>query len=485
VAQETDSEKIARLEREIERLKAENERLRHTLEEALRAGKRQAAPFSRRAPKAHPEKPGRKTGDRYGRACRRPIPAAVEEVVDALLPERCPHCGGECAESGIISQYQTEIPPPRVEGIEFRIHVGRCQRCGRRVHGRHSRQTSNAVGGAASQLGPRALALATQLNKGVGLPYGKTAAVMEEAFGLRVSRGGLCQALARVARKAEPTYEELVEQIRSSASVTPDETGWKVGGQLWWMWVFSSPQSTVYSIQPGRGFQQAAAVLGSDFDGFLVRDGWGVYRSFSRAVHQTCVAHLLRRCREMIAVTGLGAGQLPRTVQGILQHALRLRDRRDRDHVRGHGLAVARGRLEARLDRVLQRRYRSAENQRLAHHLLRERDAVFPFLYCPGLEATNWRAEQAIRPMVVTRKVWGGNRTPRGAHTQGVLLSLLQTCRQQHRPIQPVLQQLLCSPHPIALNFTAPHRSPPQPSVPLENSRAHLSAISGIRVVAR
>src|ERR1019366_1624679 len=106
--------------------------------------------------------------------------------------------------------------------------------------------------------------------------------------------------------------------------------------------------------------------------------------------------------------------------------------------------------------------YRSVENQRLAHHLLRERDAVFPFLYCPGLEATNWRAEQAIRPMVVTRKVWGGNRTARGANTQGVLLSLFQTCRQQHRPNQPVLQQLLCSPHPIALNFTAPHRSPLQ-----------------------
>jgi len=69
------------------------------------------------------------------------------------------------------------------------------------VQGRHPRQTSDAIGSAASQLGPRALALATQLNKGLGLPYGKTAAVLEEAFGLRVSRGGLCQAIARVAHK--------------------------------------------------------------------------------------------------------------------------------------------------------------------------------------------------------------------------------------------------------------------------------------------
>lgn len=111
-------------------------------------------------------------------------------------------------------------------------------------------------------------------NKGLGLPYGKSAAGLEEAFGLRVSRAGLCQGLERVARKAEPTYAARVEQVRASPSVTPDKTGWKVGGQRWWMWAFSSAQVTVYSIQPGRGLEQAAAVLGAGFEGFLVRDGW-------------------------------------------------------------------------------------------------------------------------------------------------------------------------------------------------------------------
>ncbi|MGC2766053.1 MAG: transposase, partial [Candidatus Acidiferrum sp.] len=130
----------------------------------------------------------------------------------------------------------------------------------------------------------------------------RAAAVLENAFGLRVSRGGLAQAFERVAKKAEPTYEKLVERIRGSPSVTPDETGWKVGGQLWWMWAFSSAAVTVYSIQPGRGFEQAAVVLGTEYDGFLVRDGWIVYRGFSQAIHQTCLAHLLRRCREMMAV---------------------------------------------------------------------------------------------------------------------------------------------------------------------------------------
>jgi hypothetical protein len=96
----------------------------------------------------------------------------------------------------------------------------------------------------------------------MGLSYGKTAAVLETAFGLQVSRGGLAQAFARVAEKAEPTYQQLVQQIRGSPSVTSDEAGWKVGGQLWWMWAFSNEKLTVYSIQPGRGYEQATAIVG-------------------------------------------------------------------------------------------------------------------------------------------------------------------------------------------------------------------------------
>lgn len=454
MAEVTSAEKIAQLEREIEALKKENARLQRLLEEALRAVKRQAAPFSRQNPKAAPEKPGRKPGKSYGRPYRRPVPDHVDEVIEVPLPSRCPRCRGELEECETVSQFQTEIPEPRVERVEFRIHVGRCRNCRRRVQGRHPRQTSDAVGSAASQLGPRALALATQLNKGLGLPYGKTAAVLQQAFGLQVSRGGLCQAMDRIAHKAEPTYQALVEEVRRSPSVTPDETGWRVGGQLWWMWAFSTSQVTVYSIQPGRGFEQAATVLGADFAGFLVRDGWVIYRQFVQALHQTCLSHLLRRCREMILVAGKGQAEFPRTVEAILADALQLRDRRDHGQISERGVAVARGRLEARLDRSLKCRYRSLPNRRLANHLLRERDALFLFLICPGLEATNWRAEQAIRPMVVTRKVWGGNRTSRGAHTQGVLVSILQTCRQQLRSPSSVLRNLICSPQPNALDLT-------------------------------
>jgi transposase len=49
------------------------------------------------------------------------------------------------------------------------------------------------------------------------------------------------------------------------------------------------------------------------------------------------------------------------------------------------------------------------------------------------MEPTNWEGEQAIRPAVVNRKVWGGNRTWAGAHAQEVLMSVLETCKRTGR----------------------------------------------------
>ncbi len=455
---ETDAEKIARLERENQQLRQEIERLRRELEKALRAVKRQAAPFSRGTPKNNPQKPGRKPGGCYGRKGHRPVPPCVDETLEAALPAACPECGGQVTETEVVDQYQTEIPTPRVQHIRFRVHVGCCERCGQRVQGRHPRQTSDAMGSAASQLGPRAVALATQLNKGLGLPYGKTAQVLKEGWGLEVTRGGVCQAIARAGRKAEPTYRQMIEQVRASPAVTPDETGWKVAGMLWWLWTFATPEMTLYAIQAGRGFEQAATVLGKDFAGRLTRDGWIVYLKFEQALHQTCLAHLIRRCGEMIDVATPAAARFPQTVKDILQAALDLRDRRDAGRIGERGLAVVRGRLEARLDRALERRYRAAANERFANHLYRERSYIFTFLYYPGLDATNWRGEQAIRPAVVARKVWGGNRTPQGAHTQEILTSVLQTARQQKCSAATLLIDMLCSPIKKAWNLLLPVR---------------------------
>ena len=108
------------------------------------------------------------------------------------------------------------------------------------------------------------------------------------------------------------------------------------------------------------------------------------------------------------------------------------------------------------MDRLLARSYRDPANRRLANHLRRERPYLFTFLYCPGLDATNNAAERALRPLVVARKNWGGNRTDKGAHAQAVLSSILATARQQGKNPLNVLIDLLVSPNMSRVLDVAP-----------------------------
>ena len=441
-----------RLVRETERLKQETERLRRELEAALRASKRQAAPHSRGTPKASPQRPGRKPGRRYGRQACRPIPARVDERITVPLPERCPHCGGAVEQESGETQFQEEIVRQTVVR-RFDIAVGRCCHCRRRVQGRHRLQTSDAVGVGNVQLGPEALTLAAILNKQMGLSLGHTRQVLSYGFGLKVSRGGLYRALARMAGRAEPTYNGLVESARRAPVNGMDETGWKVGGKLHWLHVAVSAKVTVYAILPGRGYEQAVMILGAEYDGFLIHDGWAPYYRFQFAFHQSCLAHLLKRCREMAQIASPAALAFPRAVGDLLEASLQLRDRYERGEISECGLSIATGRLEIKLDRMLETRRRNAANRRLARHLEHELLWLFTFLHCPGLDATNNAAERAIRGMVIARKVWGGNRTWKGAHTQEVLVSVLRTCWQQGKDAFTRCVRLLRAPRAVILDI--------------------------------
>jgi len=443
---------LRRSENERTRLRRDNERLREELEMARRRANRQAAPFSRGLPKANPDRPGRKAGRAYGRRAHRPVPARIDVTHDVPLPGQCPACGGAVRRRRVVSQFQEDLPVQRPLVREFRIAIGQCRRCHRRIQGRHPLQTSDALGAAAVQLGPHAVALAVILNKQLGLSFGKIAQLLRDRFGLPVTRGGLVHAVHRAARQAQPTYEGLCATIRGSPVVTPDETGWKVGGYLYWLWAFATPETTVYAIQNGRGFAEAAAILGADYAGVLQRDGWAPYRQFTQAAHQTCLAHLLRRCRTLRL--DYPHHRFASRVDQLLRAALDTRARHQRGEVSDQGLAVARGHYINRLGRLLTARPSClADARRFAAHLTAEYDAVFSFLFDPTLDVTNWRAEHALRPAVITRKTCGGgNRTLHGAQTQQILASVLRTAQQRGLDSTDLVTTLLRTPIPIALD---------------------------------
>ena len=291
---------LVRAERERDRLQRENERLKHELDLARRAAKRQAAPFSKGAPSPSPRRAGRRPGRHHGRHRHRPRPPCVDEVIAVPLPAACPHCAGPVHATRVAAQYQEELPVVRPIVRRFDVPIGRCGCCGRRVQGRHRLQTSDALGAAAVQLGPQAVALIVILNNQLGLSHGKVATLLRERFGVTVTPSTVTRALHRAARQAQPTYRALRAAIRGSPVVAPDETGWKVNGRLQWLWAFATPETTVYAIQPGRGFPQAAAVLGAAYAGVLVRDGWAPYR------HWLCTSScaIAKFMAEAVAVIG-------------------------------------------------------------------------------------------------------------------------------------------------------------------------------------
>jgi transposase len=437
---------IARLEARVAELETQVQRLTALLEQAQRTNKRQAAPFSKGTPKPDPKPSGRKPGGDYGKPAFRsaPPPGKIDEVHEAVLPQQCLACGGTVHETQAACQYQVEIPRKPIYR-KFNVPVGECTTCGRRVQGRHALQTSDALGAAASQLGPDLQAAIVQLNKDAGLSHGKIQRWMKNMFGIELSRGGSVQAMLRAARRCRPTYQALVRAMPAQNAVTCDETGWRIGGLLAWLHVFVARRVTVYAIDRKRGVEVAAKVLGWDYAGALIHDGWAPYDGFWKAIHQQCLAHLLRRCREMIEAARGAATRFPRQIKEVLREALDLRRRRDAGKVSDYGVAVTRGRLGKRLDRLLYRTRANPANERLAKHLYGHRDQLLTFLEHPGLDATNWRAEQAIRPAVVNRKVWGGNRTETGARAQSILMSVLRTCAQQDRDFLTFLSRLLCA----------------------------------------
>jgi len=423
--------RVTEQEGRIEKQERRIAQLEKIIEELRRGGKRQAAPFSKGEPKSDPQRPGRKPAERYGKRACRPVPEQVDETIEVNGPVRCEVCSGPVRVAGEERQYQIDLPEIRPQTTEFVLQISECTQCGHRMRGRHPRQTSQAVGPAGVQIGPGVISLAVFLNKVGGLSYGKITTVLEQMADFRVARSTLCRALLRTATKSQPIYQELVETIRTSPVVYPDESGWREGGVRAWLWAFTNLHETVYLIARGRGFAEASAILGKEYAGILVADGWAPYRCFVHARHQTCLAHLLRRCREMLETAQGGAVRFPRRVQEILRAALAVRDRQQAKTISPQDVQIAKEHLTAQMDRLLSGCFTHEGNRRLAKHLRCNQEALFLFLDREDIEATNWPAEHAIRPAVVNRKSCAGNRTRRGTEAQAVLMSLQRTFQQR------------------------------------------------------
>lgn len=432
--------------KQVAELEARVAELTRLLDDATRAAKRQAAPFRKAPPKPDPKTPGRKSGDAHGQHAHRPPPPAegFVECHEANLPDACPHCSGTLVETSTAEQFQTEIPrQPLIR--KFTIHRGRCARCGRRTQGRHPLQTSDALGAAASQIGPDAQAAVALLHTQAGLSHGKVATVFRALFGITLSRGASAQINGRVGTRLEPDYRHILDAVKASEQIAADETGWRVGGRNAWLHVWVGDEASAYAIDSKRSADALERVIGIDWSGVLSHDGFASYDRFGGVIHQSCLAHVLRRARDLLACASRGAVRFPRQVIALFTEAIhernQLGDRVESDAERER----RRSGFDDRLLELVSRHRAVPAYATLSKHLRRHLEQWFGFVFDPSIEPTNWKAEQAIRPAVVNRKVWGGNRTRAGADAQQVLMSVFETCRRHARGVLGFVRDTLCA----------------------------------------
>src|SRR5271157_5503430 len=192
-----------------------------------------------------PKLPGRERG--HPGAFRRK-PDHIDEDIEVQLCF-CPHCGGtQFKDHNAIEQLIEDIPPVRPQVTRLTTYQATCVQCGQSLRSTHPLQMSLAIGAAGVQLGPRALAVAADLNKAKGLSMRKACAVLRDCFGLQLSSGGLSQALDRLAAKVKPQYDALATELRQAPALHSDETSWWVAGPGWWLWVFTTQLLTFYVV---------------------------------------------------------------------------------------------------------------------------------------------------------------------------------------------------------------------------------------------
>ena len=421
--------RIAELEQTVSTLQTENRLLREQLEQQQRSSARQAAPFRRRDSKKVSEdkkkRPGRKPGHP---GSHRPVPEHIDQEIEQPL-DGCPQCGSPVSECHPVEQFIEEIPLVRPRVIRLVTWEGLCPNCGE-VHSTHPLQTSRARHAAKVQLGPRALAITAALNKHLGLSMRRTCQVLHKLFGLKLSPGGLSQAVDRVADRLSDQYDALLSDIRGAPATFADETSWWVGKPGWWLWVFTTAKETLFHVDQSRSSAVAKQILGEDYQGVLVSDCLSSYDPLDCRKHK-CIAHHLRAIAE--------AKELPDHAESaylnqwtllfkvvIVLHRLAVQGKLD-----AATLKERRGHLEIWMDRLLDESVEHPGEARIRNRLRKQREHLIRCLYDLSAEPTNNRAERALRPAVIARKISCGNKTHRGRRTWQILASLAATCVQR------------------------------------------------------
>jgi hypothetical protein len=314
------------------------------------------------------------------------------------------------------------------------------------------------------QIGPTAKATAVFLRHELRLSYRQVRKIFAELFGLSFVPASAMAFDQAAARAAEPIHEVLRDKVRCADIIHADETHWRIDGQGAYIWFAGNPNFGFFHIDRSRSGEVALDIFGSRFQGSLVADDYAAYNLIEPKNRQSCLAHLIRKAKEISQTIRLLPEPLQRPADlrfcdrtaTLLSEACEIGQLRDTGQLSFARAQAKRPALHASLHRICKTPCQHPEAENLRQRLLdpkRDRHRLFTFLNVNRMPPTNNYAEQTLRHPVIFRKLIFGNRSDRGAHSLAVNLSLIHTAKCLQRDLIPLLKIALLSGSVAAADF--------------------------------
>jgi transposase len=350
--------------------------------------------------------------------------AEVDRFVDCKPGSVC-DCGGQVELTGAPQRHQVfEVPPMRAQVDEYRLYSGRCGGCGKPHAG------VLPAGVPKGQLGPRALSLVGVLGTRYHLTQRKIRNLLDQLMGLRFSVGAISQAHGKVAQALKKPVAEAVASLRSADALWMDETHYPREGIANWVWAAVQPLLAVFAIYPSRARYVILDFIGDKCTAAVTSDRYAGYAFIDAERRQVCWAHLLRDFNRIAQRQGL-AGRIGGRLLGL---GLVMFRRRDKGRLLGDKLDALQRRIHEALERGA-RQQRCTRTANTCANILKLWPALWTFTTNPSLAPTNNAAEQALRSIVLKRKISGPTRSLRGDQFLARGFSVHETCLRQGRDL--------------------------------------------------
>jgi transposase len=287
----------------------------------------------------------------------------------------------------------------------------------------------------AGLFGPRLTALVAFMKGVCHASFSTIRKFLRDVARVTISRGYLAKLIGKVSESLAPAYAELFERLPGEAVLNIDETGHKEYREKFWTWCFRAQLYTLFRIDKSRGSKVLIEVLGTEFNGVLGCDYFSAYRKYMRefdVLVQFCMAHLIRDVKFLLTLPGREVQAYGQRLRDALRELFGIIHRREKMTAAGFQKA-----LEAAREQVLKAATTGVPDTKHARNLakrFREHgEAYFRFITTPGIEPTNNLAEQAIRFVVIDRRITQGTRSEKGRRWCERIWTVIATCAQQGR----------------------------------------------------